>query len=40
MEPTKSFVKKNARVFRFLFSLSPMYVLSYIFYYLLQAFLP
>ena len=40
MEPTKSFAKKNARVFRFLFSLSPMYVLSYVFYYLLQAFLP
>ena len=40
MEPTKSFAKKNARVLRFLFSLSPAYVLAYIFYYLLKAFLP
>jgi ATP-binding cassette subfamily B protein len=40
MEPTKSFAKKNARVLRFLFSLSPMYVLTYLFSDLLRAFLP
>jgi ATP-binding cassette, subfamily B, bacterial len=40
MEPTKSFAKKNARVLHFLFSLSPSYVFSYIFYFLLKAFLP
>ncbi len=40
MEPTKSFRKKTFRVLRFVFSLSPMYVVTYIFYYLLQAFLP
>ena len=40
MEPTKSFTKKNARVLHFLFKLSPLYVLAYIFAYLLQAFLP
>jgi len=40
MEPTKSFAKKNARVLRFLFSLSPMYVLTYLFSDLLRAFFP
>jgi hypothetical protein len=40
MEPSKSFFKKNIRVIRFLFSLSPAYVLVYILYFLLQAFFP
>jgi len=40
MEPSKSFFKKNWRVFRFIWSLSPGYFLSYVFSFLIQSLFP
>lgn len=40
MEPSKSYFKKNWRVFRFIWSLSPGYFLSYILSFLIQSLFP
>ena len=40
MEPSKSYFKKNWRVFRFIWSLSPDYFLSYILSFLIQSLFP
>jgi ATP-binding cassette subfamily B protein len=40
MEPSKSFFVKNNRVLKFIWSLSPWYFLSYVFYFLLESLFP
>jgi ATP-binding cassette, subfamily B, bacterial len=40
MQPTKSYLAKNWRVIHFLFKLSPMYMLSYLLFFLLKSLFP